>query len=216
MCREFLELQNALLLFAEVYANLWPLDPTPRLLLKTLVHYQYATGFGSERDRCRLMEEFLDEVLRESAGRANRGKPPLAFRQLKERWRDFIERAGAKYKSSSSSSDKAGSGVSNAGSSAGNNSASSQQKGGQGGGQNSGRGRGGKGPRSGLQHRSGALRHQGKLICYLYNNKGPGCQRPVVNGGCDDGKGGIFAHVCNFVTSPGQVCAAAHPRSKNH
>ena len=113
MCREFLELQAALLLFAEVYANLWPLDPTPRLLLKTLIHYQYATGYGSERDRCRLMEEFLDETLRESAGRANRKKPPLSFRQLKERWRDFIERAGGKYKTASSSSNERTSGAGN-------------------------------------------------------------------------------------------------------
>ena len=218
-----MELQSALLLFAEVYANLWPLDPTPRLLLKTLVHYQYATGYGSERDRCRLMEEFLDEVLRESAGRANRGKPPLAFRQLKERWRDYIERAGGKYKTANSSTEKAsGSAASN---SSGGNNNTNRGKGGQGGGgQNGGqgskqqnnRGAGSKAARGGMQHRTGALRFQGKLICYLYNNKGPGCQRPAVSGGCDDGKGGSFAHVCNFETSPGQVCAAAHPRCKNH
>lgn len=216
-------MQGALLLFAEVYANLWPLDPTPRMLQKTLIHYQYATGYGSERDRCRLMEDFLDEVLRESAGRANRGKPPLAFRQLKERWRDYIERAGGKYKSSSSSGEKASgaasiTGASNA--SSNGNKQKSGQNSGQGCGGNSSqqasRNRGGKNPRGGIQQRSGALCFQGKLICYLYNNKGPGCQRPAVSGGCGDGKGGSFAHVCNFEVTPGQVCAATHPRCKNH
>jgi hypothetical protein len=212
-----------LVLFAEVYANLWPLDPTPRLLLKTLIHYQYAAGYGSERERCRMMEEYLDEVLRESAGRYNRGKPPLAFRQLKERWRDFTERAGSKYKptGTTNSSDKSSNSGQNTGNS-NNNSGGGKQKSNQSNSNQpnqagqSNRGRGSKPARSGFLHRSGALRFQGKLICYLYNNKGPGCQRPAVSGGCDDGKGGSFAHVCNFETSPGQVCAAAHPRSKNH
>ena len=216
LCREFLELQAALLLFAEVYANLWPLDPTPRLLLKILVHYQYAAGYGSERDRCRLMEEYLDEVLRESASRANRGKPPLTFRQLKERWRDYFERSGAKYKAAPGNAEKASSSTNNnnSGSSAGGNSGKGKNS--QPSGNQPSRNRGGKAARTGVQHRSGALRFQGKLICYLFNNKGPGCQRPAASGGYDGGKGGVFAHVCNFEVSTGVACVAAHPRCKNH
>ena len=165
-----------------------------------------------------MMEEYLDEILREAAGRYNRGKPPLSFRQLKERWRDFTEKAGGRYRQAGSTS--GGEKPNNPGQQGGNGSGN-KQKGNQGSSnQTSQSGQANRNknpkPRSGFQHRSGALRHQGKLICYLYNNKGPGCQRPAVSGGCDDGKGGSFAHVCNYETSPGQVCAAAHPRSKNH
>ena len=79
-----------------------------------------------------------------------------------------------------------------------------------------GKGKSGKAPRGGVHTRSKALRHQGNLICYLYNNRGPGCQRAPATGGCDDGKGGVYAHVCNFDKGGGVICAAAHPRCKNH
>ena len=215
--REFLELQMALNLLAEVYANLWPADPTPRLLWKVMIHYQYANGYGSERERCRLMEQFCDEILRESAGRANRGKTPLSFRQLKERWRDLTEKVG---KSSNTSSNQSSQGNKSNYGGARSNGGSGGNGGNSGGGQNSnngaGKGKAGKSTRGGVHTRSGALRHQGNLICYLYNNRGPGCQRAPATGGCDDGKGGVYAHVCNFDKGGGVICAAAHPRCKNH
>ena len=218
--REFLEMQMALNLLAEVYANLWPADPTPRLLWKIMIHYQYGTGYGSERERCRLIEQYCDDVLRESAGRANRGKNPLSFQQLKERWRDMTEKLGKS--NIQSGSDKTYSGQSshsnrghygNTGSNGGNGGGG---QGGQSGSSGAGKGKNNKTTRGGVHTRSGALRHQGNLICYLYNNRGPGCQRAPATGGCDDGKGGVYAHVCNFDKGGGVICAAAHPRCKNH
>ena len=48
------DIQMALCIFGEVYANLWPLDPTPRLLSRLLVEYEYGAGIAdSEKERCR-------------------------------------------------------------------------------------------------------------------------------------------------------------------
>ena len=52
--RAVLDIQMALCVFGEVYANLWPQDPTPRLLTRLLVEYEFGATTGeSEKERCR-------------------------------------------------------------------------------------------------------------------------------------------------------------------
>jgi hypothetical protein len=202
-----LELQMALLQFMEVYASIWPLDPTPRLLAKLLVHYKYGEGIsGGERDRCRHLEEFCDELLRESAGRANRGKTPLSYLQMKDRWRDFKERVGETGGSGGNNS-RAG----NSGPAGGSN----QPNKGQQQNNNKNKGAGGKAPRGGQQARLDGMRVNGLLVCYHYNSKGRGCTRAPKDGGCEDSAGRLYAHVCNH-ESNGQLCQAKHPRHSNH
>ena len=144
------------------------------------------------------MEEFVDEVLRETASRANRGKPPLSYRQLRERWRDMADKrrttpATAQKPAGSSSAAPQGSGT-------------GASKGGKG---------GAKGGRSGTQQRGTAAKFGGNAVCYLYNSRKARCPRTAKPGGCDDGRGGLYAHVCNFETA-GQHCLQAHPRHANH
>ena len=44
----------AFCMFAEVYASLWPLDPTPRLLHRLIIDYEFAAHLAdSEKERCR-------------------------------------------------------------------------------------------------------------------------------------------------------------------
>ena len=82
-----LALQEALLNFGDVYNKLWPLDNTPRRLERVLVHYRYGEKLGgTERERCKIMEDFCDKILRENSCRAVREKAPLTVRQAKERW----------------------------------------------------------------------------------------------------------------------------------
>jgi len=51
-----LEVQHALCAFTEVYASLWPLDPTPRLLMRLFVEYEYGAAYrDSEKERCRYV-----------------------------------------------------------------------------------------------------------------------------------------------------------------
>jgi len=187
----------ALSIMMEVMANLWPLDPTPRLLHRLYIEYEFGAAYGTgEAERCRLMEEFADEILRESASRANRNKAPLAYRQLRERWRDFAEKKRihpvAKHNTTSSSTGQ------------------QQQPA-----QKTAKAGGNKG-RSGTQQKGTSAKFGGNPVCFLYNSRKAGCPRTAKPGGCDDGRGGIYAHMCNFEQAPGQHCLAAHPRHANH
>ena len=52
--RAILDLQMALAVLTEVMASLWPLDPTPRLLNRLFIEYEFAAAYGgSELERCR-------------------------------------------------------------------------------------------------------------------------------------------------------------------
>ena len=54
--RAVLDIQMALCVFAEVYANWWPQeqDPTPWLLTQLLVEHEFGAGIAdSEKERCR-------------------------------------------------------------------------------------------------------------------------------------------------------------------
>ena len=142
------------------------------------------------------MEEFTDEIMRESASRANRGKPPLAYRQMRERWRDTTEKK--KYQQSGSTKVPAPNTNNNAGATARGGKA------------------GGKTGRGGAQIRGTTAKFGGNAVCFLYNSRKAGCPRTAKPGGCDDGPGGLYAHVCNFESAPGQHCLAVHPRHANH
>ena len=147
------------------------------------------------------MEDFADEILRESASRANRKKTPLSYRQLRERWRDTTDhkRAPAATATAATKTQAAG---------AGTGSGPAQQKPGK---QNTA-----KHGTAGAQRRGTAAKFGGNSVCFLYNSRKSGCPRTAKPGGCDDGRGGLFAHMCNFETGPGQHCLAAHPRHANH
>ena len=142
------------------------------------------------------MEEFADEILRESASRANRGKPPLAYRQMRERWRDTTEKK--KYQQTSTQKPATQTASGNAGAVARGGKA------------------GGKTGRGGAQIRGTTAKFGGNAVCFLYNSRKGGCPRTAKPGGCDDGRGGLYAYVCNFETGPGQHCLAVHPRHANH
>jgi len=142
------------------------------------------------------MEDFADEILRESASRANRSKPPLAYRQLRERWRDCTEKRRVQTTSTKASTQAGGSSI-----------AGAAQKGGK---------PAGKHGRGGAMQKGTAAKFGGNAVCFLYNSRKNGCPRTAKPGGCDDGRGGIYAHMCNFEQSPGNHCLAAHPRHANH
>ena len=48
-----LDIQEALLNMADIMADLWLEDDTPRIMFRVLVHYNYGSAMkGSEADRC--------------------------------------------------------------------------------------------------------------------------------------------------------------------
>jgi hypothetical protein len=110
---------EALVNMADVLADLWPLDDTARILLRILVHYKFAALVrDNEGERCKIITEFCDSVLRENASRAVGREPPFSFRQAKERWGDVVERyghAGGRQARQEGSGHQSGGGGGNAG-----------------------------------------------------------------------------------------------------
>jgi len=121
-----LDIQEAVLNLADVMAELWPEDDTPRIITRVLIHFNYGAGLkSSEGDRCRFIVDFCDSLLRDNACRALVMDPPLSFRRAKEKWADLAERQGGQFSSN---------GVATP---------ASQSSGGNGGGGNANRSRGG-------------------------------------------------------------------------
>jgi len=59
--------------------------------------------------------------------------------------------------------------------------------------------------------------HNGRLVCFAYNQvAGCGRARASVDA-CKDARGGIYAHYCNFYFKNTQShCLMPHPRCSNH
>jgi len=209
------DVREALLNMADVLAELWPYDNSARILQRVLHNVNYGASLRcSDQDKVRHVVEFIDGVLRENACRAVEQETNLSFRQAKERWADIAERVGSVGISGNQQQEQH----------TGQN--SSSNRGGRGG--LSGRGRGaasaggntaGSNFRAGAAVRGRAARFQQGTISYAvcFNYNRGNCGRPPKGVGCDDGRGGLFAHVCNhFDMASGKHCLQAHPRDGNH
>jgi hypothetical protein len=200
-----LDILEAILNLGAVFFCLWHMDPTPQILLRMLVHYNFGIGEDrSEKDRCKLMVDVIDEILRTNSSRAIGGEPPLSFRECRERWKDAAERRPeASTVAGGSSSRRDGERASNG--ARGGNGKDSRYRAQDGG--NPGR----SGGRAGTQARNRVLLFNGNPVCFKYN-RATGCDRPRKAGGCSDGRNGIFAHVCNFEDNTGKPCFQQHCR----
>jgi hypothetical protein len=193
------DVMEALVNMGDVMAELWPLDDTPRVLTRILVHYKFAAGIrDGEADRCKIISEFCDSVLRENASRAVGRLPPLSFRQAKERWGDVAERYGTAGSNRGGKAD--GRGQQSSGTGGGTAGGAGQQRGG------------------GMlaKSRSARFQYNGKQygVCFKYirNN----CNRKQSGCGCEE-RNIMYAHVCNyFIHGQNRHCLAQHPRLGNH
>jgi len=201
------DVREALLNLADITAELWPYDDTPRILQRILHNYNFGTAWKcSEQEKVKLIVEFCDGVLRENACRAVEKEPPLSFREVKERWMDISERVGMSGPHSGQF------GAANRGGRGGNS--GGPTRGGLG---NSG---GGGGQfRAGAAARGRTARYNtggaSYGVCFSFNRGN--CSRPTKGCGCDYGRGGIFAHVCNYYdSSTSKYCLQNHQREGNH
>jgi hypothetical protein len=222
-----LEVTEALVNMGDVLGELWPLDNTARILLRILVHYNYGASVrSSEADRCKISVEFCDTVLRENAIRALVKDPPLSFRQAKERWADVTERYAsnvfaARGQVTANNGRQAGGGGQFGGGqfgSGGQAGGSGQNVRGFGGGAAAGGG-GNGGGRAGFQNRNRNARvfvgGKSYPVCFDYNRAS--CNRKPAGCGCEDAKGVVFAHACNYWNfTTAKFCLASHTRVGNH
>jgi len=210
------DIQCALLNLMEVYALLWPYDCSIRVVQRVLIRYDWASSYGSsDKDRCRILEDFVDRVLCENASRAARKSPPLSYEQVKNRWRDAVEKEPPARGSTEANLPKQQSGR--------NDQAGTTGRGGRGGGGGGSRGgfNNNRPARGGWQVKTAVAEYQGNQVCFHFNMRPPAgkntaCTRPAVTGGCDNGRGGVYAHVCNFHVGNNVFCLQQHPRHSNH
>jgi hypothetical protein len=188
-----MDVTEALLNMADVFAELWPVDDTPRILLRILVHYRFAGGIrDSEAERCKIMLEFCDMILRENASRAVMRDAPLSFRQAKERWGDVVERYGSGGGGKPRGDGRQAGAVGAVGQPAAKGGAMARSRG-------------------------ARLMFGGRTyaVCFDYNRGS--CNRRASGCVCEDAKGVVFAHACNFwFAGVGKHCLASHPRVGNH
>ena len=218
--RAISDIQWAIANLAEVFANLWPLDGSIRVLQRVLIRYDYGAGYGSsEKDRCRILEDFIDRILCENASRAARGTTYIGYETAKNRWRDAVEKEPMYKAPSEPQRAPAMTGMTGQSSKADGTGTFSASAGSRGG----GRGRtGARGNlRGGWQARNAVAEFQGNPVCFHFNNKPiagkqTGCTRPLAGGGCDNGRGGVYAHVCNHHFGNGNFCLQPHTRFGNH
>jgi hypothetical protein len=140
--------------------------------------------------------DFIDKVLRENASRASAKEPPLSYREAKERWADTLEkRAGYGARPGGPARDGFNKGQRNNNNNGG--AAANKPRGG------------------GMAKGRDAKTAAGEPVCYHFNRRS-GCGRPKKGAGCDDGRGGVYVHVCNQETAPGKYCLGAHARAAAH
>jgi hypothetical protein len=145
----------------------------------------------------RIVTEFVDNILRETASRAVARETPLSYREMRDRWTDMLDKRNAFQQRMGGKHD-------NSGRQDGHKPAAR-------GGGSKGRG-GGPASRSGPAPQSRGAKFQGHNVCYHFNRPS-GCKRPLRGTGCENGNNGEYAHVCNFEKAPGDYCLKAHSRS---
>lgn len=211
--KAIMEVHRALSNMTEVYACIWPLDPTPRVLNRVLLHYDFGASYGSdEKNRCKLIEQFCDLVLSENARRAVREDPPLSWEKAKDRWRDCAERwKDASYDRQSNYQSYNNRNNRFQGNQHNNNNS-------YGGASNSFNDGASKAAANNSAKAAPAPRLNGVLLCFMYNsgNNGKGCTRiDRIQGGCRDVRGS-YLHACNFDKGGGKICYGKHERYKSH
>jgi len=162
--RAITDIQWALANLMEVYALIWPLDGSIRILQRILIRYEFGLGYGnSDKDRCRIVEDFCNKILCENAVQAARNAPYLPYETVKNRWRDAVEKEPRSKPAEQPAQQQPANASRNSSNARGGPSGNSS-------GSNRGGGRGAlRGGRSGWQARTAVATFQGNPVCFHFN-----------------------------------------------
>ena len=193
--------QDAMLNFQAVQQQLWPMDPTPTILLKVLTKYKWIQNGDSLKDKVAAATAFFNALMRENAGRAVRGETVMSFTEQELLMKDTLTSHGIscavpiiripKFDPPAHNSKKV-----NDTRSSSNFNSSRKPSGG-----------GGK-----FQ----TAKVGGNACCYAFNDVGGCHSNTQQRNGCKDSSGREFAHYCNLFVQASQAhCLKPHPRHKH-
>jgi hypothetical protein len=206
---EVKHMQEAVLNFATMLHAIWPADYSGLVILRVLVEARWGEVAGEdEKKRLMLVKKFFGDTVRENAGRAVRKEPPLDYVQTKAKWTRAMEAVFPQYNTFGSLLLMGG----GAGGSKGQGKTQSNKQGSK----NAAGGKFGKSKSGGGLQTPPAV-FNGVPVCYSYNAS-MGCSRPKHGqNSCKDGKGAVFAHVCNWWDNKASKhCLMIHSRAMNH
>ena len=200
-CTSIDQIKEALINFAAISQQLWPLDYTPISMLRLMNKYKYLYNGPDAKTRREIICKFFEVVSLENTNQARRKMPPICYEKHERILKDLCEKSGFRLEVPTSIpkiNDKSGSG---------------NGFGNKGGAFKSGGNGGGAGSTGGNREKRAI--HNGNSVCFTFNN-GKTCQVMVNNGRACKREGRLFEHVCNYMyKSTGKFCLKEHPRCRH-
>ena len=199
-------LQEAVLNFLVINANLYPYDTTGFSLMRILIKYRWIANAENQTIRRNVIMTFFETVSRLNATRANNSKAPLSYDKQLEVIRDILIKNAITPDFPLATIPK-------------HQPSGNRDQGSQGGGSGSRQSNpGGRGGRSaGFSDKKKPLMVNNNRVCYTFNNKnGLVCQNTQTAEGCKNEKES-FAHVCNvYVAEKKAYCLSRQHSRKDH
>ena len=207
-------IQEALCNFGAVYHYLWPNDPTPGIMWRTLITYNWGSSLRNPKLQEKIISEYFKRVTRKNAGRAVKSEAPYEFTKHEEAFRkvcrdykvnpDDLLFGVVQPSTSQSGSKKSQSGQ-----------ASKNQKA-----QGGGAAKSGGGAKSSGKpvERRGWPTYEGFGVCFGYNSteEAKKCKNLAHERGCKGkdkaGLEKIYAHVCSNWLDKKGYCLGSHMR----
>lgn len=88
------QVQDAILNYQAVQQQIWPLDVTPTIILKTLTKYKWVQSADNLKDKVAVATSFFNGVMRENAGRAVRNETIMDFPEQETLMKDTLTAHG--------------------------------------------------------------------------------------------------------------------------
>ena len=176
--------QEAVVHYAAILRQLWPMDDTPEVLWKVLIRADFGGNHESDANKAGLVTAFFNTVMIENAANAVKRLAPADYRRAREIWLTVLESHGV---SGLPASSNPGQGQQKAG-----------KKGGASGQKDNGSNR--------LVAKLGT-----SFVCHRFNET-IGCPRFLMGLGCRGKNNQVFAHVCNYLKNDGKFCLDSHPK----
>ena len=203
------QIREALISYGICLQQIWPLDPSAWAMLKLVEKYRYCSNVANNRIRVQIVTNFFNKIARENAARAANKQPPLEFDKLEVILKAALVRNGQSSAVPTSDRPLEGSnGSYNGNAGSGSSSQNARRSG------SNNRYNGSGSFQNGSQSSRPPAVFNGLKLCFGYNAvDGSNCVYTAApnGGGCVNGRGSRFAHVCGkFMDAQQKYCLQKH------